>query len=183
MIVKKKNNEYKFFLKKIIEKKYKKNIFNYRGGGGTINKIKNIKNILEIFSGDGLISYKIFKKEKIKFINIIDISYCSLKKSIKIFKKKIKIIKKNIIKNFKKKKFDLLIINPPYISYKNKNIKTKIKFEPIESLTDFKNGYYFYKKIKNNLNFYLKSFKYFLFEIFNKKKNIKKIIKGFVKIK
>lgn len=184
MLLKNKVKNYNNFIIKIIDKNKNYKIFNYRklNKNNIFKKIKKIyiKKILELFSGNSKILKKI-KNKNLKIINSIDI-FLNKKKNIKNFfyKKniKIKIFKKNIIKNFKKKIFDLIILNPPYINYKNKNIKTKIKFEPLESLTDFNNGIYFYKKIKFYLDYYKNKFKYLLIEFNIKKKYLlKKIFK------
>lgn len=188
MLLKNKIKIFNNFLIKIIEKNKNFKIFKYRklNQNNFFKKIKkiNIKKILELFSGNSNILKKI-KNKNLKIINSVDIFLKKKNKIKKIFYKKnfkIKILKKNIIKNLKKNFFDLIILNPPYISYKNKNIKTNIKFEPLESLTDFNKGIYFYKKIKYYLNYYKNKFKYLLIEFnikkfFFIKKNILKKIK------
>ncbi|MDH3004907.1 MAG: HemK family protein methyltransferase [Candidatus Shikimatogenerans sp. JK-2022] len=160
-------------------------------------KQKKKINILDICSGSGCIS--IYLKKKIKNSNI----YCIDNKKKIILKSKENFLKNkiykdvfflrfNILNNKKKYKnflkklpdFDLIVSNPPYISYKKyyKFKKTNILKEPKKSIFVFnKDEIIFYKKIL--LNFYKKKLKkngVLYFEISN---NIKKKIFFFLKKK
>ncbi len=127
MLLKKKTNNKKIkkvFTNKNITKKIIK----------IIKKLKK-KYLMEIYSGNNYILKNI--KKYFKIFKIISIE------ADKLIKNKYdlwKIIKKNSnkIKNIKKKKYNLILLNPPYIKYKNLNLK-KIKKQPIKSLTDFEN--------------------------------------------
>ncbi|BEH03867.1 hypothetical protein NDNC_0330 [Candidatus Nasuia deltocephalinicola] len=123
----------------------KKTKINFKNRIETKNIIKKIKNekkkyILELYSGNNYIINSIIKK------------YNWFKKILKEKNQKLKIIKKykkiKINNNIKKKKYNLILINPPYIKYKSKNLKKNI-FENILAFTEFKNNI----KIKNKLLF------------------------------
>ncbi|WP_420896070.1 methyltransferase [Candidatus Nardonella dryophthoridicola] len=101
----------------------------------------NIYKILDIGTGSGIIPIILLKNNKNLYINAIDINLYSIiisrinaKKILTIKNnKKIKfilydILKYHIINNIK---YDIIISNPPYISYKNLNIcSNNIFYEP-----------------------------------------------------
>ncbi len=112
--------------------------------------------ILEIGTGSGCISIAL-KRHIDCDIDAIDIS----ENAIKLAKINAKNNQVNI--NFKTEdihnflslnKYDLIISNPPYVSY-NSPVSEKIKYEPENAIYAPDNGIYFYKvileKIKNNL--------------------------------
>ncbi|WGH26136.1 MAG: HemK family protein methyltransferase [Candidatus Shikimatogenerans bostrichidophilus] len=164
-----------------------------------INKKKKKKlNILDICTGSGCISIYIKKNICNSNLFVIDYSNKILLKAKKNFLynklniNNIKFIKFNILNNkikykilFKKLPyFDIIISNPPYISYKEyyKYINKNIIYEPYKSIFVLNNdNIIFYKKIM--LNFYKKKlFKngIIYFEISN---FIKKKINNFIKKK
>ncbi|WP_259286148.1 hypothetical protein [Candidatus Nasuia deltocephalinicola] len=110
-------------LKKINNNNKIKNIFiNKISTKKIIKIIKNLKKkyLIEIYSGNKYILKNIKKYFKIFKIISIEIS--------KIIKNKYnlwKILNKknNKTKNIKKKKYNLILLNPPYIKYKNLNLK------------------------------------------------------------
>ncbi|WGH27680.1 MAG: HemK family protein methyltransferase [Candidatus Shikimatogenerans bostrichidophilus] len=126
------------------------------------NKIKKL-NILDICTGSGCISINI--KKKLYNCNIYSLDYSNkiLLKTKKNFiynkiKKNIFFYKFNILNNKKKYKkflkklpyFDIIISNPPYISYKMyyKYINKNIIYEPLKSIFVLYNDeIIFYKKI------------------------------------
>ena len=124
------------------------------------NKIYN--NVLEIGTGSGVLSISLSLEMIGKNFIATDISSQALyvaKKNIKYYNiKNIQLKKHNILKDNIKKKFDLIISNPPYISKQDYNVLPKhIKcYEPEIALTDNSNGLIFYKNFaqiaKNNLN-------------------------------
>lgn len=112
MLLKKINNNNKIeniFINKIITKKFLK----------IIEKLKK-KYLIEMYSGNNYISKNI--KKYFKTFKIISME---MSKTIKNEYNLWKIIKKNNnkIKNIKKKKYNLILLNPPYIKYKNLNLK------------------------------------------------------------
>lgn len=148
-----------------------------------LNKLSIINpKILEIGTGSGCISIAL-KKEIEANIIAIDIS----KKAIKLAKQNAKdnsthidFIISSIEKFNTNDKFDLIISNPPYVSY-NTIIDKKVKYEPKKAIYAKEKGLYFYKviikKLSNNLNnHYL-----IAFEIDNNQsKDIIKIIKQYL---
>ncbi|WP_259289139.1 hypothetical protein [Candidatus Nasuia deltocephalinicola] len=106
-------------LKKINNNKKVENIFKNKK---ITKKIKK-KYLIEIYSGDNYILKNI--KKHFKIFKVISIE---INKTIKNKYNLWKIVKKNKnkIKNVKKKKYNLILLNPPNIKYKNLNLK-KIK--------------------------------------------------------
>ncbi len=142
--------------------------------------LKNFKpkNILDLCTGSGclaiLCSYFFYKAK----IEASDISISALKiakKNIILHKKKIKLIKSNLFNNIKKK-YDLIITNPPYIDIKDfKYLPKEYYYEPKISLISKKKGMFFIEKIIKNAKKYLKNNGLLLCEIGNNKKKIKKL--------
>ncbi|WGH26670.1 MAG: HemK family protein methyltransferase [Candidatus Shikimatogenerans bostrichidophilus] len=160
------------------------------------NKKKKL-NIIDICTGSGCISINI--KKKLYNSNIYSLDYSKkilLKTKKNFFYNKIKnnfyFYKFNILNNKKKYKiflkklpyFDIIISNPPYISYKRyyKYLNKNIIYEPLKSIFVLYNDeIIFYKKIM--LNFFKKKLiknGVIYFEISN---NIKNKILFFIKKK
>ncbi len=133
-----------------------------------INKIKKERKklkVLDIFAGSGCIGIAIFKNAKkfIKKITFIDIS----EKSIKQIKKNLKlnkissenyeIYKSSFFKKAKKRKYDLIVANPPYVAEERiKEVgKSVLEHEPKIALFSGKKGLShikkFLKSAKKNL--------------------------------
>ncbi len=143
-------------------------------------KIKNYNSIriLDLCTGSGCIaiicSY-IFPKSKIDASDICFKTLKVAKKNIILHKKNnIKIIKSNLFKNIKKK-YDLILTNPPYINKKYiKYLPKEYSYEPKISLISKDKGLYIIKKIIKNSYKYLKNNGYLICEIGNQKNKIKK---------
>lgn len=108
----------------------------------------NIPNILDIGTGSGCIS--IYLKKNLECnVTAIDKS----KKAINLAKKNA--LKTNVIINFihtsiekyiNDVKYDIIVSNPPYVSY-SESVDEKIKYEPKLAIFSKNTGLYFYKII------------------------------------
>ncbi len=144
----------------------------------------NPKKILDLCTGNGsiaIICSYMYPKSKIDASDICKKALKIAKINIKIHKRKnIKLIISNIFKNIRKK-YDLIITNPPYISYKEINFLPKeYSYEPKISLFTKNNGLYIINKIINNFKNYLNKKGILICEVGNQKK---KIIKKYKNIK
>jgi len=144
------------------------------------NKKFNKKiDILDIGTGSGAMAIS-FAKELNANVCAIDIS----KEAIKVAKKnanlnnvKIDFIENNLIDNYYKK-FDLIVSNPPYISFDEEIMESVKKYEPNIALYAEENGLYFYRKILENIKKNLNNDFIIAFEIgITQAENIKRIIK------
>lgn len=141
---------------------------------------KEVK-ILDIGTGSGAIAITLKKNLKAK-IDAIDIS----KKALKVAKENakennvdIKFYKSDIFSKVKEK-YDVIISNPPYISY-NEQIEDIVKNnEPNIALFAENNGLEFYQRILKDVKNYINEKALITFEIGNKQaKEISKIVKEY----
>ncbi len=150
------------------------------------NKFKVLKlrkkpnKILDMCTGSGCIaiciSY-IFYKAKIDAVDISEKALEIAKKNIKLHKKQknIKIIKSNLFENIKKK-YDIIISNPPYVNKKDKKFLPKeYLHEPKIGLFCKNKGIFIIKNIINKSFKYLKKNGYLICEVGYQKKNIKNL--------
>ncbi len=130
-----------------------------------INKIFNDKiDIIDLGTGSGCIAITI-KKHINCNMDAIDISDKALtlaQQNAHTNKVDINFIKNNMLDNIDKK-YDVIISNPPYISYDEEIMDIVKNNEPVLALYASNDGLYFYeeilKKVKNNLkNKYLIAF-------------------------
>ena len=112
---------------------------------------------LDIGTGSGNLSITLFKEKVVKQVHAIDISEKALlvaEKNKKIHGETEVYFEKIDFLNYNfRKKYDLIVANPPYITKKDyKKLPVEIKsYEPKIALTDFEDGLTFYKKISKNL--------------------------------
>jgi len=146
-------------------------------------------NVLDLCTGSGAIAIALAKNTNFK-IFASDISDKALSKAKEnALNNNVKIIFKqsDLLKGFKKKKFDIIVCNPPYI--KTDDIKTLQKevkdFDPIISLDGGFDGLYFYKKIAKEAPKFLTENGKLLLEIgVNQSRNVKKLLtENFINIK
>ncbi len=117
-----------------------------------ILKNKKFNNSLDIGTGSGNLAITLALEHICSKITAIDISSKALtiaKKNAEKFNiSSISFLNKNILIDNLDTKFDLIVSNPPYISY-NRYEKLPLqikKYEPKEALTDNKNGLVFYSR-------------------------------------
>ena len=112
---------------------------------------------MDIGTGSGNLSITLFKEKIVKQVHAIDISEKALlvaEKNKKIHgATEISFEKIDFLNYSFRKKYDLIVANPPYITKKDyKKLPIEIKsYEPKIALTDFEDGLTFYKKISKNL--------------------------------
>jgi release factor glutamine methyltransferase len=136
----------------------------------TINYIKRIfpnrVDIVDIGTGSGCIAITL-KKELNCNVTAVDISKEALevaKSNAKLNKTDITFLEGNILEPLTTK-YDVIISNPPYISY-NEEIQEIVKNnEPSLALYADNNGLYFYEEILKNCHKYLKENFLIAFEI------------------
>ena len=139
--------------------------------------------VLEIGTGSGCISIALKKENSSLNITSTDISKKALKvakNNAKINNVDIKFINTNIYDGINKK-FDVIISNPPYISY-NENIEDIVyNNEPHMALYADNNGLFFYEEILKNINNIINNKYLIAFEIGEKQANdIKSIVNKYL---
>jgi release factor glutamine methyltransferase len=125
---------------------------------------KESLNILEIGVGSGAIITSLLKEyENARGLGV-DISSNALKVAGKNAKtlgvaSRLMLLKSNIFNSVpNNQKFELIISNPPYIDFKDKDISESVKkFEPKKALFAKNQGLYFYQEIFKNAKKYLKN--------------------------
>ncbi|NIH16674.1 MAG: peptide chain release factor N(5)-glutamine methyltransferase [Buchnera aphidicola (Periphyllus lyropictus)] len=128
----------------------------------SLKKIKNnIWNILDLGTGCGNLAISIAYNKKNCFVTGIDYSEEIIKiakyNSIKLNVKNIKFFCSNWFSKINKKKYNMIVSNPPYISNKEYYfLKKNLVFEPFTSLVSKKNGLFDIIYIIKNSRKYLK---------------------------
>ena len=118
------------------------------------NKDDNL-NIVDLGTGSGCIIISLFQE----YINAsgigVDISQsaidiANMNKALLANPKRLEFIKDDF-SNYNLNNFDIIIANPPYISYEDTNLQNSVnKYEPHLALFSEKNGLDLYEKILNN---------------------------------
>jgi len=138
---------------------------------------KNRKKILDIGAGSGIIGISVALEIKDSYVLGIDISEKALETSEKnkeiLNVKNIKFLKSNLFENIEFKEFNMIISNPPYISFNEVGIMSDdtLLHEPSDALFAENDGLYFYYEICQNALDYLADSGYLLFEIGYKQGN------------
>lgn len=134
--------------------KYTKKIFN--------NKV----NILDIGTGSGAIAISLAKElnSNVDAVDISDYAIELAKENNDLNKTSVNIFKSDVFSSVSKK-YDVIISNPPYISYEEKIMDKVYDNEPHLALFASDNGLYFYKKILDESKEYLNDKFIIAFEI------------------
>lgn len=154
-------------------------------------KIENYKlkiDVLDIFAGSGCIGIAILKNIKNSFVDFVDID----KKAIeqikinlrlnKISAKRYKIYQSDLFEKIKKKKYDFIFANPPYVAKERiKEVqKSVLLYEPKRAILAGKKGLFYIKKFLKKAKNYLKDSGVIFLEFDPlQKKDIEKILKKF----
>lgn len=147
-----------------------------------IQKLTKLKlenpNIIDLGCGSGCISISI-KKHIPCNMNAVDISESAIelaKENAKRNHTKITFFKEDIT-TMKLDNYDVIISNPPYVSYEEK-VGAETKYEPQTAIFAEENGLYFYKRILKNISKLKKMPKFIAFEIgMNQAEKIKEFAK------
>ena len=142
-----------------------------------INFKETIK-ILDIGTGSGCIALTLKSKIKNSIVDASDISDKALKVAEENAKRnnlKVNFIKSNMLENITNK-YDIIVSNPPYISYDEEIMDIVKNNEPHTALYADNNGLYFYEEILKSVSKYLNQKNIIAFEIGEKQgEEIKKI--------
>ena len=119
-----------------------------------IDIIKNEKyeKLLDIGTGSGAIAITANLENIAQAIDAIDIDIKILRiakeNQVRLKASKVNFFKLNILKNIPKSKYDIIVSNPPYVSFKEyQKLDVNIqKHEPIKAVTDFNDPAYFLRR-------------------------------------
>lgn len=134
--------------------------------------------VVDLGTGSGCIAITLKKKLPSINIDAVDISSDALdlaKENAVINNVDVNFIKGDILKQLNKK-YDVIISNPPYISYDEEVMDIVKNNEPNIALYADNNGLYFYEEILKNCRNYLKDKYFIFFEIgYNQGESIKEL--------
>ena len=147
------------------------------------NNLDNFK-ILDLCTGSGIIAITLKKELESKNKNVkiyaSDISNLALnvaQKNAENLQADVTFIQSDLFNEINDN-FDIIVSNPPYISYNEKNTLAKnvLNYDPHLALFATENGLYFYRKIIEEAKNYLTKNGIIFFEIgYNQKDSIKKL--------
>ncbi len=150
-----------------------------------ILELKNIKDILEIGIGTGIISLTLALENPDFNITGLDISNKAVnlanrnKKTLGVTNSEFLV--SDLFSNLESdNSYDLIVSNPPYINKEDmKKLHKKLDYEPRNALYGGEDGLYFYRDIIEGSTKYLKDNGYIAFEIgYNQADDISKILKN-----
>ena len=134
--------------------------------------------VVDLGTGSGCIAITLKKKLPSINIDAVDISSDALdlaKENAVINNVDVNFIKGDMLKQLNKK-YDVIISNPPYISYDEEVMDIVKNNEPNIALYADNNGLYFYEEILKNCKRYLKDKYFIFFEIgYNQGESIKEL--------
>jgi release factor glutamine methyltransferase len=125
-------------------------------------KRENKKSALDLCAGCGCIAISLVKLGVFENITASDISDDALKIAKENAARNnalgIEFVASNMFDNIGNKKFDIIISNPPYVSYKEYSyLEPELKYEPKLALTAQDDGLFFYREIADEAFNYLNS--------------------------
>lgn len=130
-----------------------------------INKMNHNVKVIDIGTGSGCIGITLKREIKNADVTLVDIS----KKALRVAKKNkknldIKLIKSNLFENITDK-YDVVISNPPYISYDEQIMDIVKNNEPKIALYADNDGLYYYEQILKTVKEHLNNEYLIAFEI------------------
>lgn len=133
-----------------------------------LNFVGSHSNVLDLCSGSGCIAIAINKMSgaKTTAVELYDEALCYLYQNITLNNAHVDVIKADVLQPPTiNEKFDVIVSNPPYISYSEKHTLSKeVLNEPHTALFAEDDGYQFYHALKKYIPL-LKEGGHFLFEI------------------
>lgn len=139
-----------------------------------LNHISNKDSILDLCCGSGIIGISMVKCAAEKGINLkltsIDVSDDAIaltKENAALNKVKLDVIKSNLFDGVKRKKYNMIISNPPYIKSQvipTLDIEVR-EYDPMLALDGGEDGLVFYRQIVDEAPEHLKKGGYLIFEI------------------
>jgi release factor glutamine methyltransferase len=147
-------------------------------------KQENKKSALDLCAGCGCIAISLVKLGGFEKITASDISNDALEIAKENAARNnalgIEFVASNMFDNIGNKKFDIIISNPPYVSYKEYSyLEPELKYEPKLALTAQDGGLFFYREIAKEAFNYLNSGGLICLELnANKPYEIKQIFSG-----
>lgn len=134
-----------------------------------LSKYYNYKSIVDLCSGTGCIAITLknnLHKTDIYAVEKSKIAFDYLLKNININECKITALNDDIFDCSLDRMFDVLVCNPPYVSYKDKEfLQKELRFEPEIALFANDDGLYYYKKISCDWKKYINPGGLIAFEI------------------
>lgn len=153
-----------------------------------LDKLKLLSSplVLDIGAGSGVIGISIALEKPSSNVYGVDINPKAIELSIenatRLKAKNISFEIGDLFEPFKDKRFDMVISNPPYIPFEDKELlQTEVKaYEPESALFAKEGGLFLYKKISAKAKTQLKEGGLICFEIgFNQGQQVTDILKGF----
>lgn len=135
-----------------------RDVLNVRG-----SNVRRLR-MLDIFAGSGCIGISILKNIKNSFVDFVDIDKKAIEqikinlKLNKIPKTRYKIYQSNIFEKIKRKKYDFIFANPPYVAKERLNEveESVLKYEPKRAILAGKKGLFYIKKFLKEAEKFLK---------------------------
>jgi len=120
--------------------------------------------VLDIFAGSGCIGIAVLKNVKNSSVDFVDIdkrAISQIKINLRlnpISKNRYKIYKSNLFEQLKRKKYDIIFANPPYVAKERlKEVQPSVlKYEPKKAILAGKKGLFYIKKFLKEAKKFLK---------------------------
>ncbi len=133
-------------------------------------------NVLDLCSGSGNIGLTVALEFKNSYVKLVDINSNAIKNiedNVKKFDiKNVEVITSNLFQNINSK-FDVILMNPPYIKWDDENVDASAKnFDPEWSLFADDGGFHIYYQVISEVEHYLLEKSLIIFEIGHNQRNV-----------